>query len=175
MISLEQIRLLEGKISRAIELIRVLKEENSSLRKGVDSAQKRVKELEALVDGLKTDQREIESVIVRTLKNLDDIEEQIHGQAAGQGPAAPPEPPKAAAPSAHKAERAAAAPPRPAAPSAEKPAAPAAEKPVQPPPEKAPAPEKPAPVSEKAAAVKAPPQTVEAAVSESSKGELDIF
>ncbi len=175
MISLEQIRLLEGKISRAIELIRVLKEENSSLRKGVDSAQKRVKELEALVDGFKTDQREIESVIVRTLKNLDDIEEQIHSggaagasqsPAAGQGPAAMPDPPKAAA---HKADRAAAAPPRPTAAAAEKPAAPAAEKPVQP------LQEKPAPVSEKAAAVKAPPQTVEAAVGESSKGELDIF
>ncbi len=75
MISLEQIRLLEGKITRAIELIRVLKDENATLRRGLDSAQKRMKELESLVDGFKADQKEIESVIVRTLRHLDDMEE----------------------------------------------------------------------------------------------------
>ncbi len=75
MISLEQIRLLEGKITRAIDLIRVLKDENGTLRRGLDSAQKRMKELEALVDGFKADQKEIESVIVRTLRHLDDLEE----------------------------------------------------------------------------------------------------
>ena len=75
MITLEQIRLLESKITRAIELIRVLKEENATLRKGLESAQKRMKELEELVDGFKTDQREIESVILRTLQHLDDLED----------------------------------------------------------------------------------------------------
>ena len=75
MITLEQIRLLESKITRALELIRVLKDENSTLRKGLESAQKRMKELETLVDGFKTDQKEIESVIVRTLHNLDELEE----------------------------------------------------------------------------------------------------
>jgi FtsZ-binding cell division protein ZapB len=77
MITLEQIRLLESKIARAIELIRVLKEENSSLHKGLESAQKRMKELETLVDGFKTDQKEIESVIVRTLHTLDEVEENV--------------------------------------------------------------------------------------------------
>jgi len=75
MITLEQIRLLESKITRAIDLIRVLKEENSTLRKGLESAQKRMRELETLVDGFKMDQKEIESVIVRTLHNLDELEE----------------------------------------------------------------------------------------------------
>ncbi len=75
MITLEQIRLLESKITRAIDLIRVLKEENVTLRRGLESAQKRMKELETLVDGFKTDQREIESVIVRTLQHLDDLED----------------------------------------------------------------------------------------------------
>ncbi len=75
MISLEQIKLLEGKITKAIELIRVLKEENSTLRKGLESAQKRMRELESLVDGFKADQKEIESVIVRTLHTLDELEE----------------------------------------------------------------------------------------------------
>jgi peptidoglycan hydrolase CwlO-like protein len=80
MITLEQIRLLESKIARAIELIRVLKEENSTLRKGLESAQKRMKELESLVDGFKSDQNEIESVIVRTLHNLDELEENVAGR-----------------------------------------------------------------------------------------------
>jgi FtsZ-binding cell division protein ZapB len=75
MITLEQIKLLESKITRAIELIRVLKEENGTLRRGLESAQKRMKELETLVEGFKTDQREIESAIVRTLRNLDELEE----------------------------------------------------------------------------------------------------
>ena len=75
MITLEQIRLLESKITRAIDLIRVLKDENSTLRKGLESAQRRMRELETLVDGFKADQKEIESVIVRTLHNLDELEE----------------------------------------------------------------------------------------------------
>ena len=75
MISLEQIKLLEGKITKAIELIRILKEENTTLRRGLESAQKRMRELESLVDGFKADQKEIESVIVRTLHTLDELEE----------------------------------------------------------------------------------------------------
>jgi peptidoglycan hydrolase CwlO-like protein len=84
MITLEQIRLLEGKITRAIELIRVLKEENGTLRKGLESAQKRMRELEALVDGFKADQKEIESVIVRTLHNLDELEENAAASRKGE-------------------------------------------------------------------------------------------
>jgi FtsZ-binding cell division protein ZapB len=87
MITLEQTRLLEGKIERAIELIRILKEENATLRKGLDSAQKRMKELETMVDGFKSDQKEIESVILRTIKNLDELEEST--QAAAPGGTAP--------------------------------------------------------------------------------------
>ena len=83
MITLEQIRLLESKITRALELIRVLKDENTTLRKGLESAQRRMRELETLVDGFKTDQKEIESVIVRTLHNLDELEESAATAAAG--------------------------------------------------------------------------------------------
>ena len=79
MITLEQIRLLEGKITRAIELIRVLKEENATLRRGLESAQKRMKELEELIEGFKADQREIESVILRTMHHLDELEEGAAG------------------------------------------------------------------------------------------------
>jgi hypothetical protein len=88
MITLEQIRLLESKITRAIDLIRVLKEENSTLRKGLESAQRRMRELETLVDGFKTDQKEIESVIVRTLHNLDELEESAGPASASSAAAA---------------------------------------------------------------------------------------
>ncbi len=96
MITLEQIRLLEGKITRAIELIRVLKEENGTLRKGLESAQKRMKELETLVDGFKADQKEIESAIVRTLHNLDELEENAVSARKGERPAEPVSPAGAA-------------------------------------------------------------------------------
>ena len=92
MITLEQIRLLDSKITRAIELIRVLKDENGTLRKGLESAQKRMKELETLVDGFKTDQREIETVIVRTLRNLDDLEESATAGKKGDRASASPSP-----------------------------------------------------------------------------------
>jgi FtsZ-binding cell division protein ZapB len=97
MITLEQIRLLESKITRAIDLIRVLKEENSTLRKGLESAQRRMRELETLVDGFKTDQKEIESVIVRTLHNLDELEESA-ATPGGISAAVPAAPAAAAAP-----------------------------------------------------------------------------
>ncbi len=91
MITLEQIRLLESKITRALELIRVLKDENTTLRKGLESAQRRMRELETLVEGFKTDQKEIESVIVRTLHNLDELEESAATTATPGGiPAATP-------------------------------------------------------------------------------------
>jgi hypothetical protein len=91
-ITLEQIRLLESKITRAIDLIRVLKDENGALRKGLESAQKRMKELESLVDGFKTDQHEIESVILRTLHTLDELEESASSGRKQEraGPAAAP-------------------------------------------------------------------------------------
>jgi septal ring factor EnvC (AmiA/AmiB activator) len=158
MITLEQIRLLESKITRAIELIRVLKEENSTLRKGLESAQKRMRELESLVDGFKTDQKEIESVIVRTLQHLDDLEEASsarktdnNGKGQAEGPAAPERPATLERPAAP--ERSAAL---------ERPAAPERPVPERPVPERA-GPERPASAAE--------PTKAET----SKKEELDIF
>ncbi len=77
MITLEQIRQLEAKIVKAVELIRSLKEENKTLRRAVNSAQGRMHELEKLVDDFKSDQQEIEQCIVRALDNLDRLEEEV--------------------------------------------------------------------------------------------------
>jgi hypothetical protein len=70
-----------------------------------------MKELETLVEGFKTDQREIESAIVRTLHTLDDLEESAAG-AAGAAAAAREKPTRHDAP----ARDSAPADPKPAAP-----------------------------------------------------------
>jgi FtsZ-binding cell division protein ZapB len=84
MISLEQIRLLENKITKALAHIEQLRgenqklhDENRSLRGGIDSANKRMKELEAMIEGFKTDQKEIEEIVVRALGTLDELEDGI--------------------------------------------------------------------------------------------------
>jgi len=77
MISLEQIRLLETRIIKAVELIRSLKDENKTLRRAVNSAQTRMRDLEKLVGDFKSDQQEIEQCILRALENLDRLEEEV--------------------------------------------------------------------------------------------------
>ncbi len=77
MISLEQIRLLETRINKAVELIRSLKDENKTLRRAVNAAQTRMRELEKLVGDFKSDQQEIEQCILRALENLDRLEEEV--------------------------------------------------------------------------------------------------
>ncbi len=94
MISLEQIRLLETRIDKAVELIRSLKDENKTLRRAVNSNQARMRELEKLVGDFKSDQQEIEQCIVRALENLDRLEEEVTDKkgrkeaAAGRGESA---------------------------------------------------------------------------------------
>jgi len=59
MIRIDQIKILEDRVNRAIELIKSLREENRTLRAGLDSAQKKIDELEGFIDTFKTDQDEI--------------------------------------------------------------------------------------------------------------------
>ena len=86
MISLEQIHLLEARIDKAVELIKRLKAENSTLRKTLDSAQSRMQDLEARVQELKSDQGEIEQSILRAIHSLDELEDEVSGsQEAAEG------------------------------------------------------------------------------------------
>ncbi len=77
MIHLDQIRLLEGKTIKAIELINTLREENKALKKTIDTSQARMEELENLVQEFKSDQDEIEQSILRAMKNLEQLEDDI--------------------------------------------------------------------------------------------------
>jgi len=77
MINLEQIQKLEARVTKAVELIKALKAENQSLRRTLDSEQRRMQELEALVGDFKSDQKDIEECILRALENLNELEDEI--------------------------------------------------------------------------------------------------
>lgn len=83
MISLEQIRLLEKKVSAAVHLIEVLKEENKMLKRTIESSQKRMQELEELVTAFKNDQTAIEASVLNAIQKLDVLEDEVSGWEAG--------------------------------------------------------------------------------------------
>jgi FtsZ-binding cell division protein ZapB len=96
MIRLEQIRQLENGITKALERIQALRmenqklrEENQTLQGGIDSANRRMKELETMVEGFKADQKEIEEIVVRALGTLDELEEGISPAPAVEEPPKP--------------------------------------------------------------------------------------
>ncbi len=95
MVSLDQIRQLETKVNRAVEIIRVLKDENRTLRRTVDASQARMKDLEDLVRVFKSDQAEIERGLVSAIHKLDLLEDGIEATPrAPDAPAAAVEAPK---------------------------------------------------------------------------------
>ena len=91
MINLEQVKLLEEKVAKAIDYIEQLAKENASLAKEnsslakneaeqlakLESYQKRIDELEDLVMHLKDDQGRIEDSILAALDRLSQFEETI--------------------------------------------------------------------------------------------------
>jgi FtsZ-binding cell division protein ZapB len=98
MISLEQVRLLETKIARAVEYVQKVTAENAALsseRAGLQSKleanQKRIDELEVLVMRFKEDQGHIEDGIMAALNRLSQFEEAFENslkeKATGKKPA----------------------------------------------------------------------------------------
>ena len=82
MVSLEQVQLLETKISKAIEYVRSVNAENASLvsekkalQERLEANQKRIDELEVHVMRFKEDQGRIEDGIVAALDRLSQFEE----------------------------------------------------------------------------------------------------
>ena len=82
MLNLDQIRQLETKVSKAIQLIQSLKEENDSLKLEMHDRQRRIEELENIVLVFKNDQAKIEEGIVNALNHLSAFEDTIY-QATG--------------------------------------------------------------------------------------------
>ena len=82
MISLEQIQLLETKVSKAVEYVQRITSENAALvseravlQKKLDANQKRIDELEVHVMRFKEEQGRIEDGIVAALDRLSQFEE----------------------------------------------------------------------------------------------------
>jgi chromosome segregation ATPase len=81
MINLEQVKLLEAKVAKAIDYVERLARENAVLRRQeselqarLGSYQKRIDELEVLVVGFKDDQGRIEEGILAALDRLSQFE-----------------------------------------------------------------------------------------------------
>jgi len=77
MITIEQIQKLDQKVQAAVRRITALSTENSSLKGKLESYQKRISELEVLIERFKKDQSEIESGILKALEQLDRLEDSI--------------------------------------------------------------------------------------------------
>jgi chromosome segregation ATPase len=84
MISLEQVNLLETKVAKAIEYVERASGENAALRVKLESYQKRIDELEALIRRFKEDQARIEEGILSALDRLNQFEDAIGKSLAGE-------------------------------------------------------------------------------------------
>ncbi len=77
MVNLEQIRLLESRVQKAIKYIQKLREENRSLRASLEKYEQRIGDLEGMVGDFKNGQDEIEVSITNALKQLDRLEDEL--------------------------------------------------------------------------------------------------
>lgn len=77
MVNLEQIRLLESRVQKAIQYIKRLREENRSLRASLEKYEQRIGDLEGMVGNFKDGQEEIEVSITSALKQLDRLEDEL--------------------------------------------------------------------------------------------------
>jgi chromosome segregation ATPase len=87
MLTLEQVRALEARVEKAVSLIASLRTENASLRTGLADAEKRVAELEGLVQDFQKDQERIEEGILEALRKLDAFEDAVQAGAVQTGAA----------------------------------------------------------------------------------------
>jgi FtsZ-binding cell division protein ZapB len=85
MVSLEQVKLLESKVARAIDYVERVSGENAVLQEKLDSYQKRIDELEVLVQRFKEDQGRIEDGILAALDRLNQFEDAIEKSLALRG------------------------------------------------------------------------------------------
>ncbi|MDR1858618.1 MAG: cell division protein ZapB [Treponema sp.] len=98
MINLEQVKLLEAKVAKAIDYIDQLSKENADLQRkeaelqaGLETYQRRIDELEGLAMRFREDQARIEDSILAALNRLNQFEETVEkslrDKSAGTGAA----------------------------------------------------------------------------------------
>ena len=78
MLNLDQIKQLEMRVSKAIEVMQSLKDENELLKLEVHDRQTRIDELESIVLVFKNDQAKIEEGIVNALNHLSAFEDTVY-------------------------------------------------------------------------------------------------
>ncbi len=77
MVTLEQVKLLESKVGKALSYIETLSSENATLREKLDGYRRRIDELESVVLAFKEDQGRIEAGIVSALERLNQFEDAV--------------------------------------------------------------------------------------------------
>jgi hypothetical protein len=86
MLNLDQVRLLENRVEKAVAKIQGLTSENDRLTGEIEALQSRVRELEGLVNAFKDDQGKIEQGILNALDRLSAFEDSIlHAPVAEAG------------------------------------------------------------------------------------------
>jgi FtsZ-binding cell division protein ZapB len=85
MVSLEQVKLLEAKVARAIDYVERVSGENATLQEKLESYQKRIDELEVLVQRFKEEQGRIEDGILSALDKLNQFEDAIEKSLTARG------------------------------------------------------------------------------------------
>lgn len=78
MLSLDQVRLLENRVVKAVGKIESLTDENTRLKTQLTGLQARVSELEGLVRSFKDDQGRIEEGILNALDRLSAFEDSVY-------------------------------------------------------------------------------------------------
>lgn len=91
MVSLEQVKLLETKVSRAIDYVKKITEEKELLKGKLESYQKRIDELEILIQRFKEDQGKIEDGILSALDRLNQFEDALEGKLPAESKASRPD------------------------------------------------------------------------------------
>ena len=77
MVTLEQVKLLETKVVKALDFVNQVTGENTLLKKKLDTYQKRIDELEVLIQRFKEDQGRIEEGIISALNRLNQFEDAV--------------------------------------------------------------------------------------------------
>lgn len=105
MVSLEQVRILEARINKVVDLINILKEENRTLKKTLAKSQQKISDMESLISNFKNGQDQIEQGIISVIKKLDTLEDDIAEPSGETNPAAGTEQPPQEEPSQEEPKR----------------------------------------------------------------------
>jgi hypothetical protein len=93
MVTLEQIKLLESKVVKAIDIVTRITGENARLKSKLEIYQKRIDELEVLIQRFKEEQGRIEDGILSALDRLNEFEAALESNITLKKPPERPVPP----------------------------------------------------------------------------------